>query len=84
MRDASGKYRLRYEDAFRALGNYIDANRFKDVSIVETSEGFLIKGQIVYEHSTGWASTPHDVLFTHDDLNAILEQAYHRRRTERT
>lgn len=82
MLDASGRYRFRYEDVFRALGNYIDANRFKDVSIVETAEGFLIKGQVVFEHSTGWASTPQTYLFTNEDLDTILEEAYNRRRTE--
>src|SRR5580765_4576999 len=58
MLDASGRYRFRYEDVFRALGNYIDANLFKDVSIVETPEGFLIKGQVVQSTSSGYASQP--------------------------
>lgn len=79
MLDATGRYRFRYEDVFRALGNYVDTNRFKDVSIVETPEGFLIKGQIIYEHANGWASSPETYLFTNEDLDTILEQAYDRR-----
>jgi hypothetical protein len=81
MLDATGRYRFRYEDVFRALGNYIDNNRFKDVSILETPEGFLIKGQVVQEHSAGWTSTPQTYLFTNEDLDAILEEAYGRRRS---
>jgi hypothetical protein len=79
MLDATGRYRFRYEDVFRALGNYIDANQFKDVSIVETPEGFLIKGQAVQETTEGWASSPQTYLFTNADLDAILEDAYNRR-----
>lgn len=81
MLDASGRYRFRYEDVFRALGNYIDANLFKDVSILETPEGFLIKGQVVQELASGWASAPQTYLFTNEDLDAILEEAYGRRGT---
>lgn len=81
MLDASGRYRFRYEDVFRALGNYVDSNRFKDVTIVETPEGFLIKGQVIQESSTGWISTPQTYLFTNEDLDAILEEAYGRRGT---
>jgi hypothetical protein len=79
MLDSTGRYRFRYEDVFRALGNYIDANLFKDVTIVETSEGFLIKGQVVQEVASGWTSTPQTYLFTNEDLDAILEEAYGRR-----
>jgi hypothetical protein len=79
MLDASGRYRFRYEDVFRALGNYIDANVFKDVTILETPEGFLIKGQLVQEVASGWASIPQTYLFTNEDLDAILEEAYRRR-----
>lgn len=79
MLDATGRYRFRYEDLFRALGNYIDEHQFKDVSIVETPEGFLIKGQVVQETADGWGSSPQTYLFTNDDLDAILEGAYSRR-----
>jgi hypothetical protein len=81
MLDASGRYRFRYEDVFRALGNYIDANMFKDVSVLETPEGFLIKGQAVQEIASGWTTQPLTYLFTNEDLDAILEEAYRRRRT---
>lgn len=81
MLDSSGSYRLRYEDMFRALGNYIDANHFKDVTILETEEGFLIKGQVIREHAAGLLSEPRTYLFTNDDLDAILEEAYRRRGT---
>ncbi|HUG14990.1 MAG TPA: hypothetical protein VMM78_08200 [Thermomicrobiales bacterium] len=79
MLDASGRYRFRYEDVLRALGNYIDENHFKDVTVLETAEGFLIKGQVVEESAAGWATSPQTYLFTNEDLDAILEEAYRRR-----
>lgn len=81
MLDASGRYRFRYEDVFRALGNYIDANLFKDVTILETPEGFLIKGRVIQEIASGWTAQSQTYLFTNEDLDAILEEAYGRRRT---
>jgi hypothetical protein len=80
MLDASGRFRFRYEDVFRALGNYIDASMFKDVSVVETPEGFLIKGQVVRESGSGWTTSAETYLFTNEDLDVILEEAYGRRR----
>lgn len=81
MLDASGRYRFRYEDVFRALGNYIDANHFKDVTILETTQGFLIQGQVIQEHAAGITSEPRSYLFTNDDVDAILEEAYGRRKS---
>ena len=80
MLDASGRYRFRYEDVMRALGNYIDQNLFKDITIVETPEGFLIKGQVVRETHQGFQSTPQTYLFTNEDIDAIIEAAYSRRK----
>lgn len=79
MLDASGRYRFRYEDVLRALGNYIDEHNFKDVTVLETAEGFLIKGQIIEESASGWSTHPQTYLFTNEDLDAILEEAYKRR-----
>ena len=73
MLDATGRYRFRYEDVFRALGNYIDANHFKDVTILETDEGFLIKGQVVQEHAAGISAETRTYLFTNDDLDVVVE-----------
>jgi hypothetical protein len=80
MLDSSGRYRFRYEDVFRALGNYIDEHLFKDVTIVETPDGFLIKGQVVQETTNGFQSAPQTYLFTNEDIDAILEAAFARRR----
>lgn len=70
----------RYEDVFGALENYIDANTFTDVTIVETTEGFLIKGQMIRECSAGPATESQAHLFTDEGLNDILEVAYGQRR----
>lgn len=83
MLDASGRYRFRYEDVFRAVGNYIDTSLFRDITIVETPEGFLIKGHVAQESSSGWTTVAQTYLFTNDDIDVILEQAYARRGAQR-
>lgn len=80
MLDESVRFRFRYEDVFRALGNYIDVHHFTDVTILETAEGFLIKGRVVQEHSASPSAEPRTYLFTNEDLEAILEDAYGRRK----
>jgi hypothetical protein len=81
MLDSSGRYRMRYEDVFRALGHYIDANRFKDIVIVEVPEGFLIKGQVTQETAAGFIAVPQTYLFTNEDIDIILEDSSKRRRS---
>lgn len=79
MLDHTGQRRVRYEDTFRALGNYLDANRFTQIAVVETPEGFLIKGYVVGEDLGGYHVIPTTYLFTNEDVDTLLEAAYGRR-----
>ncbi len=81
MLDHSGTARVRYEDAFRAVGNYLDANQFTQVVIVETPEGFLIKGQVAGTESSSHEiySYPQTYLFSNEDIDSLIEAAYDRR-----
>ena len=40
MLDSSGRYRMRYEDVFRALGHYIDENGSRTSSSLKSLKGF--------------------------------------------
>jgi hypothetical protein len=81
MLDHSGTARVRYEDAFRAVGNYLDSNAFTQIVVVETPEGFLIKGQVASAEGIGDTiySYPQTYLFTNDDIDTLIEAAYERR-----
>ncbi|MBX6753366.1 hypothetical protein [Thermorudis peleae] len=81
MLDHTGRYRTRYEDTLRALGHYLDAHHFTRIALVETPEGFLVKGYRVEETKLTGESTlaPETYLFTNEDLEALLEEAYRRR-----
>lgn len=80
MLDHTGKGRVRYEDAFRAVGNYLDAERFTDITIVETPEGFVIKG---YRRESAQAApagaAAESYFFANADIDELLESAYGRR-----
>jgi hypothetical protein len=80
MLDHTGRRRVRYEDAFRAVGNYLDGNNFTQISIVETPEGFLIKGYVLGDDTGGYHVIPTTYLFSNEDIDALLETAYGRRR----
>jgi hypothetical protein len=80
MLDHTGQRRVRYEDTFRALGHYLDANKFTQVSIVETPEGFLVKGYVMTDDYAGYYVIPTTYLFTNEDVDMLLETAYGRRR----
>ncbi len=83
MRDQSGRYRTRYEDTLRALGHYLDQQRFTRILVVETPEGFLVKGYVANPGRDEEIVTlaPETLLFTDDDLVRLLEEAYRRRGT---
>lgn len=83
MRDPSGRYRTRYEDTLRALGHYLDQQRFTRILVVETPEGLLVKGYVATpgRDDESFTLSPETLLFTDDDLLQLLEEAYRRRGT---
>lgn len=80
MLDHTGKERVRYEDAFRAIGNYLDAERLGELTIVETPDGFIIKG---YRRGggvePGTEPAVESYFFANEDIDELLEHAYARR-----
>ena len=82
MLDASGLYRIRYGDIFRAVGHFLDASLFRDLTLVETNEGFIVKGGTIRTGETGTAFVPQSYLFTDADLDTLLDQAIERRGSE--
>ncbi|HET7034693.1 MAG TPA: hypothetical protein VFI42_03345 [Thermomicrobiaceae bacterium] len=81
MLDYTGKVRGRYEEALRSLGGYLDQHQFTQIVLVETPEGFLVKGQIAERNQASGAMHPYPAtyLFTNDDIDQVVEQAYRRR-----
>ena len=82
MLDHTGRVRVRYEDTLRAVGNYLDGHQFTQIVLVETPEGFLIKGQVAVGSGAGGrlSTYPETYLFTHQDIDTVVETAYGRRR----
>jgi hypothetical protein len=80
--DHTGMSRIHYEDALRALGNYLDSHQFTQIVLVETPEGFLVKGQVAQGRPAdgSYIAYPATYLFTNADIDLVVEQAYQRRR----
>lgn len=82
MLDHTGRRRVRYEDTFRAIGHYLDQQRFTQVALIETPEGFLIKSYLTVDsRSDTTFGVPQTYLFSNEDIDYLLENAYARRRT---
>jgi len=77
--DATGRYRIRYGDIFRAVGHFLDTRLFRDLTMVETPEGFIVKGGTIRTGDVGTGFDAQSFLFTDDDLETLLEQAVQRR-----
>jgi hypothetical protein len=77
--EASGRYRIRYGDIFRAVGHFLDTSLFRDLTLVETQEGFIVKGGTIRTSDNGTSFVPQSYLFTDDDLETLLDQAVERR-----
>ena len=82
MLDASGRYRIRYGDILRAVGHFLDSSLFRDLTLVETPEGFIVKGGKIRTGETGTGYVPQSFLFNDDDLETLLDQAIERRGAE--
>ncbi|MBX5443815.1 hypothetical protein [Sphaerobacter sp.] len=81
MLDHTGTRRVRYEDTLRAIGHYLDENRFTRIALIETPEGFLIKAYAAVDsRSDTTFGVPQTYLFTNEDIDYLLENAYARRR----
>jgi hypothetical protein len=79
MRQAGAPTRYDYSDILRAVGHYLDTHRFRDVTVVELVDGFLLAGQKLSATERGTALETASYLFTREDLDALLNQAYARR-----
>lgn len=79
MIDYSGTNRVDYEDVLRAIGFFVDQNNIKEVCIIELKEGILVRGvQYTADHA-GYQTISETFLFTNEDLEKVLEDAYKRR-----
>lgn len=81
MMDYSGTNRVDYEDVFRALGYFIDQNNLREVCVIELSEGILVRGVRYTADRTGYQTISETFLFTNEDIDQVLEDAYKRRKT---
>ncbi len=79
MLNYSGSGRVDYEDVLRAIGHFIDEHNFKEVCIIELEEGILVRGLVYNAHHTGARTISEAYLFTNEDIDRILEEAYKRR-----
>lgn len=81
MIDHSGTTRVDYEEVLRAIGYFVDHNNLKEVTIIELNEGMLVRGvRYTTEPAAGYQTISETFLFTNDDINQILEDAYKRRK----
>ncbi len=82
MLDHTGRLRVRYEDALRALGNYLDNHHFTQIALIETPEGFVVKGFAVVDQvdSDSFHSMPQTFLLSNEDIDILVEAGYQRRR----
>jgi hypothetical protein len=70
---------VRYEDLLRALGSYIDQHGFADVLITQIPDGVLLKGTIIDRTPRGAVERITSILFTNDDVLALLAESLRRR-----
>jgi hypothetical protein len=70
---------VRYEDLLRAVGSYIDQHGFTDVLVTQLPEGVLLKGTVIDRSNRVANERISAVLFTNDDVIALLEANARRR-----
>jgi hypothetical protein len=79
MLNYTGTGRVDYEDVLRAIGHFIGEHNFKEVCIIELEEGILVRGLVYTANRQGFRTISEAYLFTNEDIDHILEEAYQRR-----
>jgi hypothetical protein len=70
---------LAYADTFRALGYYLDHALYRDVNLVESPLGLLVKGQALGDPWRRAWREAHSEFFTLQHLAALRQEASYRR-----
>ena len=73
MKLFAGLSRTDYQDVFRAIGAMLDERNLRDIRIWEYGDGIVVQG---HKARTGEYET---IMYTDDDLRALLEDSYERR-----
>ena len=69
-----------YQDVLRALGRFIDTNRYKDIRIFETEDGVIFQGRPSHSSGRVRPGPQFDTfLITDQDLRQLLQDAYAQR-----
>lgn len=63
----------------RAVGNYLDFTSYRDITLVEMPDGFVVKGMSLQTIDRSPHVAASTYLFSNDDLEALLDQALQRR-----
>jgi hypothetical protein len=79
MLDATGRYRMQYANVFRAIGHYLGRSGFRDVTMAETAEGFIITGHSITSTGRSLEFELHALLFADTDIDTLLTEAFERR-----
>jgi hypothetical protein len=80
MLDQTGLSRIPYEELMQGIGNFIDQKSLREITLVELNEGILIKGISYTADRGGYQSNSLSFLFTHEDLERIVNENYERRK----
>ncbi|MEX1157749.1 MAG: hypothetical protein WEC79_02330 [Thermomicrobiales bacterium] len=70
---------VRYEDLLRAIGSYVDEQGLTDVLVTQIPDGVLLKGTTVDRSPRAATERISAVLFTNEDVLALLEASLRRR-----
>jgi hypothetical protein len=85
LRIYEGSPRQKFEDAFRALGAFLDSQYLREILVLETTEGFIVHGlSVTGATSSSWADSPGQItkenfLFIDEDVARLMEEGLRRR-----
>ena len=87
MRIYEGSPRQDFEEVFRSIGAFLDAQQMKDILLVEVPDGFIVQGLVVEgATSSAWSDTIATLVketftFGDDDIAKFMEDGSRRRNT---
>lgn len=72
--------RIDYPEILRAIGQFIQQEALREVSLLEFDKGWIVAGLTYKATSQGFIRVPVDYVLSHDDLREILQKMSSQRR----
>ncbi len=65
--------KIKYPDAFAAIGRYVDKRNLTSVCVLEFEQGVIVVGDVLYEVGEGMNRRTETHVLSHEELERLIK-----------